>query len=239
MKNSRRISGFMAAGALTLGAGLALAPNAANAAPTTTERTRDLVAEKVRCTAAIDVRLAALPRLNSSLGAAKNITDTHRGAQTASNTAAISGLGALKTKIGADNDPATLADDCRSIIEGYRVFALRAPQTHLVIAGDSEANAVTKLNDASTKLSDAIDKAAAAGKDMTAAKAALADLQAKLADAGSKANGVADSVIGFVPADYNANHALLDGARSNVKAAASDLKAARADIKTITSALKG
>jgi hypothetical protein len=62
--------------------------------------------------------------------------------------------------------------------------------------------------------------------------------QAKVADAASHANGVADGVIGYVPADYNANHNLLDGARSNVKTAETDLTAARADVKTIVAAVK-
>ncbi len=239
MNNARRITTLVAAGALTLAIGTTAVPNAANAAPTTTERTRDLVGEKARCTAAIDVRLTTLTRLNGSLAAAKSITAGHKSTQAASNTAAASGLGALKTKIAADTDPATLGTDCRSIVEGYRVFALRAPQTHLVIAGDTEASAVAKLNDVVSRLSDAIDKAGAAGKDVTAAQAALTDLTAKLADAAAKTNGVADSVIGFAPADYNADHTLLDGARANVRTTAADLKAARADIKTITTTLKG
>jgi hypothetical protein len=238
MKHMKQLSTLIGASALTLGLGVALLPSVASAAPATTAAPRDLATEKVRCIAAIDVRLVELPRLDNLLASAKNTTDAHKTTQTASNTAAIAGLGSLKTKIAADADLTTLAADCKSIFEDYRVFALRAPQTHLVIAGDAEVFAVTKLNDVVPKLSDAIDKAAAAGKDMTGAKTALADLQAKLADAGTKANGLADSVIGYVPADYNANHALLDGPHSSVRAAAADLKGARADIKTIVAAVK-
>lgn len=238
MKNARRITSLVAAGALTLGMGTTVLPSAASGAPTTTERTRDLVGEKARCTAAIEVRLTTLTRLNGSLAAAKSITAGHKSTQTASNTAAASGLGALKTKIAADTDAATLGADCRLIVDGYRVFALRAPQTHLVIAGDTEASAVAKLSDVVPRLADAIDKAGAAGKVVTVAQAALTDLTAKLADAATKTNGLADSVIGFAPADYNADHTLLDGARANVRIAAADLKAARADIKTITTTLK-
>jgi hypothetical protein len=153
-------------------------------------------------------------------------------------SAASSGLSALKTKIAADTDPATLGEDCKSIIEGYRVFALRASQTHVMIAADTEAAAVAALNTAVPKLADAISKAEAAGKNVATAKTALVDLQAKLAEAGTQAGGVAAGVIGLVPADYNTNHNVLDGARSAVKTASADLKAARADIKTITSTVK-
>jgi hypothetical protein len=237
--NTKRISCLVAAGALTVGLGLTAMPGIASAADTTTPAaTRDLPAAKARCTAAIDVRLAALTRLDATLAAAKNTTADHKSTQTASNTAAASGLGTLKSKIADDSDAKTLAADCNAIFEDYRVFALRAPQTHLVIAGDAETFAVTKVTDIVPRLTDAIAKSEAAGKDMTAAKAALADLQAKLTDATSHANGVADTVIAYVPADYNANHGLLDGPRGSLRTAATDLKAARADIKTIVAAVK-
>ena len=113
MQHASRIATLVATGALTLGIGTIVVPSAASASPTTSERTRDLAAEKARCTAAINVRLATLTRLNGSLAAAKSITAGHQSTQTASNTAAASGLGALKTKIAADTDAATLGADCR------------------------------------------------------------------------------------------------------------------------------
>jgi hypothetical protein len=235
MKTSRHLAVLVATGALSVSLGVALLPGVAGAAPTAT---RDLTVEKARCTTAIDVRLVELTRLNNVLSSDRNTTAVHKGTQTASNSAAAAGLGDLKTKIAADTDAPTLAADCKSIVEDYRVFALRAPQTHLVVAGDAEAAAVAKLNGVVPKLSDAIAKAAAAGKDVGAATTALADLQAKLVDAGNLANGLADSVIGFVPADYNADHTLLDGARASARTAANDLKAARDDIKTIVAAVR-
>jgi hypothetical protein len=239
MMKHKSIATVLAAGALGLGFGFGIAPASATAptarpAPTV----RDLGVEKARCAAAIDVRLPELAKLNASLTSAKRITDEHRAAQKSSVSAASSGLSALKTKIAADTDPATLGEDCKSIIEGYRVFALRASQTHVMIAADTEAAAVAALNTAVPKLADAISKAEAAGKNVATAKTALVDLQAKLAEAGTQAGGVAAGVIGLVPADYNTNHNVLDGARSAVKTASADLKAARADIKTITSTVK-
>ena len=231
----KKMATMMAVGAIALGVGLSAGP--VSAAPTTTVA-RDLTAEKARCTTMIDVRLAELTKLDGALTAATRVTPEHRTVQTSSNTTAAAGLGALKTKIAADNDQATLADDCKAIVDGYRVFALRAPQTHLIIGGDAETAAIAALNQAVPKLSTAIDQAAAAGKDVTAAKAALADLRGKLADATGKVGGLSDAVIVMTPAQYNANHGLLDGARGSIKAGAADLKAARADIKTITSTVK-
>ncbi len=244
MKTIQRTNMLIAAGAVALGLTVATASAASAtdtttiASPSTTLRVRDLSAERTRCEAAIDARLAELTKIDTTLGAATHVSDAHKATQTTNNTAAASGLSTLRTKIAADTDQATLAADCKSIFETYRVFALRAPQTHLVIAGDVESYAVTKLDGVVPKLTDAIAKAQAAGKDVSGANAALADMQAKLADAASQANGLADSVIGYVPADYNANHALLSGARGKARAAATDLKAARVDVKTIEADLK-
>jgi hypothetical protein len=238
MKTPARFTVALAAGALTLGMGVVTATTAGAASPTPEAKTRDLTTEKARCTAAIDVRLAALARLDKTLGAAKHLTDAHQAAQAASNSAAASGLGSLETKIASDTDTATLAADCKAIYEDHRVFALRAPQTHLIIVGDAETAAVTRLNGLVPKLSDAIEQAATAGKDVSAAQTALTDLKAKLFDAAAKSSGLADSVIGYTPAEYNANHALLDPARADAKAVAADAKAARTDIKTILSTVR-
>jgi hypothetical protein len=231
MKTSATIAATVLAGVTALGV-----TTPAFAAPSTT--TPDLTAAKAKCVAAVDVRLVELNRLEGVVGAAKHITDTHKGTENASLSAASSGLTTLKGKIEADADAATLKQDCQSIYDGYRVYALRAPQAHLVIADDAEVYGIGRLNAVVPKLTDAIAKAKAAGKDTTAAEASLADMQAKLADASTQASGVADSVIGYGPADWNGNHGLLDPARGKIRAAHTDLKAAAADAKAIVKALQ-
>jgi hypothetical protein len=228
-------------------AGLSLLAGTAAADPTTsttaatrsrTTQTRSLGGEKLRCTAAIDLRLAELTRLDRRLGVAKNLSDGHRSTLSGINATARSGLGDLKAKIAADSDAGTLRTDCQSIVLGYRIFALRAPQENLVIAADAESAAIAKLEALAPKLSAAIAKAQANGTDVNAAEQALADLNAKVADAGHLTTGVADAVIAFQPADHNANHDVLKPTRTSIRAAAADLKTARADAKTIVAALR-
>ncbi len=240
VKKHTTMATVMAAGALTLGTVLVAGPASATTPGATTPTVpKDLGAERARCTTMIDVRLAELTKLDAALQRAKRITDDHRDAQRASDAAAAAGLGALRTKIAGDTDRTTLTADCRMIVDGYRVFALRAPQTHLVIGGDAVAVAISTLDTTVPKLAAAIERAAAAGEDVAAARTALADLQTKLDDATARSAGVADGVLGMTPADYNANHALLDGARASIAVAVADVHAARADVTTITTALKG
>ena len=212
--------------------------NTARPAASTPAPTVDLASAKATCTSDIDLRLAKLGSLSASLTAATSVTAGHRSTQQASLQGAAGGLTALKAKVAGDTDARTLKDDCQSVFADYRVFALRAPQTGYVIAGDAQVAAVARLQAVVPTLSDAIAKLEAAGKDVAAAKTALADLQGKLADAAPKAGGITDGVIGFTPAAYNADKNLLTPTHTQVLAVRTDLAGARADLKAIGAALK-
>ncbi|MGD9797623.1 MAG: hypothetical protein AB7H43_03390 [Acidimicrobiia bacterium] len=244
--SNRRITTVVAAGALSLGLGAALVPAAASAAPATAApavtapgRLRDLDVLRARCTEAIHVRLTALERATGALAAARHVTDDHETAQSASLTAAATGLSELEDVIAAETDAATLAAHCHSIVSDFRVFALRVPQTHLVIAGDGASHAVSTLLGLVPRLTEAVGRAEAAGTDVTAAKAALDDLGTTLAHAAGLVDGLADGVIGLTPADYNADHGVLDEARAAVRGAAADLRTARTNVKAIVAILQG
>ena len=229
--------------AVTAVVGSAAAPASAGGGstpsrPSTSAPAVDLAAARERCIADIDLRVAKLAALTAGLTSATAVTAGHRSAQQASLAAASSGLAQLDARVRADTDARTLKADCESVVADYRVFALRAPQTGYVIAGDAQAAAAARVQATVPALSDAIAKLAAAGKDVSAAQAALADLQAKLADATPKAQGLADSVIPFTPAGYNANKALLTAAHTTALRVRADLAAARNDVKTIGAALK-
>ena len=198
----------------------------------------DLTSARSTCTADIDLRLAKLGALGAGLTAATAVTPAHRTAQQASLTAATAGLTALKAKVAADADARTLKADCQSQYADFRVFALRAPQTGYAIAGDAQVAAVARLQAVVPKLSDAVAKLRAAGKDVGTAGTALADLQAKLADAAPRAAGIADGVIPFTPAAYDADKALLTPAHTQLLAVRADLAGARTDVKAIAAALQ-
>jgi hypothetical protein len=186
----------------------------------------------------VDARLTELTKLDGRVAGATRITDAHRSSLTTIISSARAGLTDLKAQIASDTTAASLKPDCTSVVVDYRVFALRAPQVNLVIGSDAESAVITKIEGLEPRLSDAIAKAAAKGIDVTAAQAAFADLQAKVADASGKVTGLGDTVIAYTPADYNADHTLLDAPRTAVKDARADLKAARDDAKTIATTLR-
>lgn len=200
--------------------------------------TVDLSAAKAKCDAAVATRFTEIDKLTARAGAAKNLTADHHATITGLLSASRSGLGDLQAKIDADTDAATLKTDCQTILTGFRVFALRAPQVHLAIVGDREAAVIGKGNTVATRLDTAIQKAGANGKDVTDATAKLADMKAKLADATSLLGGVVDNELTLTPAQWNANHAVLSPTTTALRAVQTDLRAALADGKAIVADLK-
>ena len=202
-------------------------------------RTPDLTEAKTRCGAEIDRRTAELDRLDAEVAKAPGLTAAHRAALVANLTSARQALTALAAKIAADTDPATLKTDCEAIAESLRIFALRSPQTHLVVVGDGITSGITKFDSVVATLTDAVAKAKAEGNPQAdAAAAVLEDLKAKVADAAAKGGSIADTVIGYTPADYNANHDLLVPARTAAKTAREDLRAAGGDAHKIAKLLR-
>jgi hypothetical protein len=224
--------------ATALGAGIVLAaPAAAWAGPFrgtsttvssgTPSGTATIDQWRTRCLAAIDGRLPALSANKSALAANQQVTAEHRQALNADLDDTSARLETLRTKIAADTDLAALRQDCRSIFGDNRVYALVLPRTRMVVAADVADAAAGKLDQVAGKLDAAIAKAGGAGTDVTQATADLAAMRAKIDSGRSAAESVPGAVLGLTPADWNANHQVLQPARQSLQSARSDLRAAR------------
>lgn len=199
---------------------------------------KDFPTAQAKCLEGIDKRLSELSTLSGKVAAAEQLTDSHESALNSIISSATSGITGLRAEVVADTDAASLKEDCTAVAEQYRVFALRAPQVHYTIGADRGTAAVAKAEGAVTKLTDAIAAAEAAGKDVGNAHELLADIEARVASAEAQLSGVADTVLGYTPADWNANHDLLNPAKAALQAARADLKAAIDDAKAIVALLK-
>jgi len=225
--------------AAVVGVGLVVAAPAAawagpfrsgSTTPTTSSSTPSastLEALRTKCLAAIDVRLPALAEAKADVAANQHVTDDHRAALTADIDATTARLQTLSDEIKADSNLATLRDHCRSIFLDNRVYALVLPRTRLVVGADTATAAGAKLSDVADKLAAAIDKAEAAGRDVTQAKADLAAMKAQIAAGTGAAGTVAGAILGLTPADWNANHDVLQPARQSLLTARADLRLAR------------
>jgi hypothetical protein len=198
----------------------------------------DLATAKAKCDTAITERFGELDKLSARVSTAKALTADHKATVGGILGTSKSGLTDLKAKIDADTDAATLKADCGQITAGFRIYALRAPQVRLALAGDRQATVLAKGGTIVPKLEAAIQKAATNGKDVTDANAKLDDLKAKLADATGLLNGLVDNELTVTPDQWNANHGVLSGAMQSLKTSQADLKTALADAKAIIADLK-
>ena len=190
----------------------------------------------------IDRRTKALTDLNTRIQAMQKVTDTFKSGISASITNEINTLTALKAKIDADTDGATLKADVQSITGSYRVFALVLPQGRIAAAGDREVELVSMMSTLGAKLQARITAAGQAGATTTALTASLTDMAAKLQDAQTQAEASVTASASLAPdggdkTKMAANNAALKTARADLAAAQKDLVAARADVASIVKAL--
>ncbi|HZN13044.1 MAG TPA: hypothetical protein VFB78_02150 [Acidimicrobiales bacterium] len=224
----------LAAVATTLVGTAALADTTTTTAPPA----RSITERRAFCIAQIDRRIVALDARQRELVNAQHLTDDHRAALNANLDATRDGLRALREQIRVETDRDAFKAECDSIWTSYRVFALVLPRTHLVTVADTELYAAGRLTNASTRLQQAIDDAKANGKDVTQAQADLDAMEAKVASGQASAAGVPASILSLTPADWNANHDVLQPAHDAAQSARTDLKAAGQLARQVVADLK-
>lgn len=217
-----------------------------NAGPGTSSRAggHTLSAVQAKAAHAVSQRVASLNRAISDINANKNLTSADRSAVLQILNGDLSAMNTLGAKIAADTTVSQAVADYRSIFTGYRVYALALPQARLVAAADDlSVGVVPRLTDAQSRLQ-ALLSGKDASKDTPAVQASMADLAKQISgittaiSAGSGQNGLATSILAYTPAQWNANHSLLDPAHTQIQTARADAKAARADVKSVIQAIK-
>ena len=141
----------------------------------------------------------------------------------------IAPLQALGEKIAADTSVATAKAQYEDIFTDYRVIALVLPAGRLAMAADRISNGVVPRFTA--------DSAKAARRVNGTTQATLvpliANLNSEISAASTSTVGVATTVLGYAPSQWNADHQLLASARTKVAAAVTDINAGRSDLRRI------
>lgn len=198
---------------------------------------------QARGSAEIDRRIAALASLNARAQAMQKVTPAFKDSLSTALQNQSTALIALKAKINADTDTATLKTDLASVTDSYRIFALVLPQARIAAAADREVTLVSMMSTLGSKLQARIQAAGQGGATVTALTTALTDMATKLQDAQTQATN-AVTISAALTADNGdktimaSNTATLKTARGNIKTSQSDLVAARKDVDTIIKGLK-
>jgi len=127
----------------------------------------------------------------------------------------------------------------REIFNNYRIYFLVDPVVHFVRAVDSLGGVVSpNLADAEHALKSLIAQEKKLGRDVSQTKKPMRDLESQISAIEAKASGLADELLGFTPAQWNANHALLEPAGQAIVSSRTAAVQALADITTVEGMLK-
>jgi hypothetical protein len=196
---------------------------------------------KQTCDAAIDQRLTSLADLRGKVSSSTYLTAGNKATLLGEIGAENDGLAALRVKIAGDTDRPTLAADCKSIVEHYRVYMLMIPQAHLMIASDAAAAIGQKLTDLAARLQADLERAKGAGKDTADAQRDVHNLNAAIS-AGTAGATPVDRLVNFVlplnPSDYEADEQNVKTARTDIGTAHTNFVRGRSDAKQVVADLK-
>jgi hypothetical protein len=218
------------AGTIALAAGPALADSLGSGSTTPTSPspatvgTGSLQAIQAKAKVAIDRRVDALNRAISVLQADPNL-GSDQAVLVGTAQKDVAGLQQLEQTIQQDTTAQQAKTDAGTIFTGYRVFALVLPVDRMVRFSDRATNvAVPRLDRIAAR---------AAQSGNPAIVSLGADIQHQTQVASQALAGLPARVEAYTPAEYNANHGLLAGDRSDVQTARQALEKARDDVKQI------
>jgi hypothetical protein len=172
---------------------------------------------------------AAIAKVNAAkgLGSSQATLASYLGAD-------IAPLQQLNTKIQGDTTVQQAVQDFATIFSGYRVYLLVLPSAR--IAGDADRITSSVLPRLTSDASKA--QAHENANNQAQLQPLITDLNAQISAATSATNGLAGTVLGYTPAEWNGNHELLSPAKSDDQTAAAAIKKGRQDVVQIVQILR-
>ena len=145
----------------------------------------------------------------------------------------IAPLQALGQKIASDTSETKAASDAASIYTNFRVLALVLPAARLAATADGiDVTALPHLTALVAKAESRVNPS-----NQAVLQPLINDMNGQIAAATTGTSGVASTVLGYTPAQWNADHDLLAPAHGAVQAAVAGIAKARADAVQIRSVL--
>jgi hypothetical protein len=208
------------------------------------------------CLAPIDRRVKDVDKLVTKVESAYDVTPAHRSTLIGALRDARAGLVALRAEVVTLSTPIltpqheeahegqaidtsispALAAACERVYADFRIYALRKPQVHLVLAADRVIGQRPLYSLLGSELQAAI-AASPTDPDVPEALRLLDDYRAKIASADVRTTGLADAVVGFGPGDWNDEPALLRPYLDTMRQVKLDLRSAKKDARQIVALL--
>lgn len=229
-RTSKVIAGLLAA--LMVTAALPAAAQTDTEQPATRERIEQGIDQlRGRVLNALDRRLERIDRLQSEIKASETIEPQNAAHLTADLSASQGQLTALVAKAKSATTVEELGAIVDEMVYEHRIFALRTPQTWLVLGSDFGVSVADRLASVTQTLADAAARAAEAGYDVDEVESLIDDARSATGEGLSLVEPVAETVLPLEPAD------VPDPARAIMEAARDDMFEGRDAYHTARDAL--
>ncbi len=201
------------------------APTTSGGGSTTTTLPRTLADIKSlahdQITRRVDTLTKAVSRVKSAKGlrAGQGPLESYLGQD-------IGPLQQLDTKIQNDGTLEQATADYGTIFTGFRVYRLVLPAAHVAASASRVANTeVPALQRAATKA-----QQHATSTNASTLNPLVDNLKSQITTASTATNGLSGTVLGYTPAQWNANNSLLAGAQNATRQAVGAVKQGRHDV---------
>ncbi len=165
----------------------------------------------------IENRLDRIDRLQARIKDSETVEPQNAAHLTADLSSSQGGLTALLAKTRAASSIDELRVVFESVVYDHRIYALRTPQTGLVLASDFGVAVADRLGSVADTISEAAERAAEAGYDVSEVEAMIAEAEAITDDALAVVEPVAETVLPLEPADVpDPSRAILEQAHSDM-----------------------
>ena len=216
-------------GAVALGSAAALGiagVSAGAATPSATPQT--LASIQAQAAAAITLRVNDL---NAAITKVNNAKDL--GSDASSLVAYLQNdmapLQALGQKIAGDTSIAAAYSDFTTVFTNFRVLALVLPAAQMAATSDGiDVTAIPNLTAFSAKAQARVKPA-----NQATLQPLINELNTRITAATNGTSGVASTMLGYTPAEWNANHDLLAPSHGSVQAAVGNVTKARSYVQQI------
>lgn len=166
---------------------------------------------------ALDRRLVRIDRLQTAIKESETIEPQHAAHLTGDLSASQGQLTSLVAKTNSAETLEELGGIVDEMVYDHRIFALRTPQTWLVLASDFGVSIADRLESAADTLSEAVERAKEAGYDVSEVESLIADARAATGEGLALVEPVAETVLPLEPPE------VPDPARSVMEQARDDM----------------
>lgn len=216
MKRTTKLVAGLLAGLMVIAALPAAAQTDSEpAAPDRIEQGIEQMRERVL--EALDRRLVRIDRLQSAIKSSETIEPQNAAHLTADLSSSQGQLTSLVAKANSADTVEELAAIVEEMVYDHRIFALRTPQTWLVLASDFGVAVADRLDSATETLSEAAERAREAGYDVAEVDSLIDEALASTAQGLELVEPVADTVLPLEPVDVpDPARAIMEGARDDM-----------------------